>query len=583
MKVYNEKHQNITQNLTETLMKIRRLRAFDVDLYIKAKSLLLNQYMEKSRLNACVVAISGGIDSAAVLSLVSHASKQEDSPIKKIVAVTIPSFDGSVTNQEDTVRRAQDLCSGLNIELVILNITNPVESLAVNIEKTLNQNEKDMWSRGQLVSYVRTPSLYYYTTVLNAQGYKPILVGTINRDEGAYLGFLCKSGDGCVDVQLISDAHKSEVYQVARKLNVPKSILNAIPSGDMFDARPDEEVFGAPYDFVEIFLNQKSMSENTWSFLSKHWDEKDFQQWVKYSVALNSLHKYNAHKYLGGSTAVHLDVFPSAVEGGWIEGVHTTIHKATPYLKNNLVRTDKFVGYVDNSPILDDRDLDLLKAQEDDLTGVSIVKNILDKNEQENVLAWFEKNKELAKKTNEYGYVEAGDLEGSTRLSFYDESFAQVIFERLLYSGGLNPVFNSDVERDSTNLDGLKQWRAVGVSPLFRVMKYTEGNLLYPHYDDSFYQSKIRRSLKTLVLVVQSSILGGKTRFLIDEQDSFDFNDRDFSDKKFEYSADMVKGKFGENGDALLFNHRVLHDGERVIQGEKIIIRTDIMYEQASF
>lgn len=583
MKVYNEKHQDLTENLVLSLNKSRQIRAFNVDLYIHAKALILNQYMLNAGLNSCVVAISGGIDSAAVLSLVSHASKQEGSPIKKIVAVTIPSFDGSVTNQNSTVDKAKELCSTLNIELAVLDITVPVTGLAKSIEDTLGQSSEDMWSRGQLVSYVRTPSLYYYTTVLNAQGFKPILVGTINRDEGAYLGFLCKSGDGCVDVQLISDLHKYEVYKVAIALNVPEIIIEAIPTGDMYDARPDEDVFGAPYTFVELFLSHKTFSHHHWADITAHWNAEDKAQWDKYSLALNKLHRYNAHKYLGGSTAVHLDVMDSAVEGGWIEGVHTTIHKATPYLKGNIIRTDKFVGFVGNSPLLESGVLDNVFKSDESTEDVSLIDNILSEKEVSNILDWMGKHNHLLKVTNEYGYVNNGTKEGSSRLSFYDEDWAKVIYERLLKSGALSPIFNKDFESDTTNTDDFKQWRCVGVGPLFRVMKYTKGSLLYPHYDDSFYQSNIRRSLKTLVLVVRTAKIGGKTRFLIDEQESLSFNQRDFSDKSIEYNDSQVKYKLGKDGCALLFNHRLLHDGEKVYDGEKIIIRTDIMYEKASF
>ncbi len=37
-------------------------------------------------------------------------------------------------------------------------------------------------------------------------------MGTGNQDEDGYLGYFCKAGDGCVDIQLIADLHKSEVW-----------------------------------------------------------------------------------------------------------------------------------------------------------------------------------------------------------------------------------------------------------------------------------------------------------------------------------------------------------------------------------
>lgn len=576
MKVYNEKHNNLTSNMLETLANVRKMRGFKVQDYIEAKSNLLNQYFTKSGLNTCVVAVSGGIDSAVTLALVDHASKQNGSNIKNIIPVTIPSFDGSVTNQNETVKKAEELCQNFGLSLRILDITNECENLALKVENQLDNKEVDMWARGQLVSYVRTPSLYYFTSVLNSQGFKPVLVGTINRDEGAYLGYLCKSGDGCVDLQLISDLHKSEVYKVGQQLNVPKSIMEAVPNGDMYDGRVDEEVFGAPYAFVELFLSHKEITNNTWNALTYSWNQEDKAVFEKYANALEKLHRYNAHKYMGGSTAVHLDVLASAVDGGWIEGVHATIHKTK--VRTQIIRTNKFVGFVGNSPILTNSSLNMPVNKKGEATVVS---NALSIEERNNISEWVKNNSEKLVKTSQYGYTTGEEKTGSSRLSFYDEEWAKIIFERLMLSGAINPIFN---EKDAnTNWSPFQQWRAIGLSPLFRVMKYNEEDVLYPHYDDSFYKSDTQRSLKSVVISVKMAEEGGSTRFIKDEQLTLPLNDRDFSDKNSEPEQNDIMYSFNEEGSILVFNHRVLHDGEKIKKGEKIIIRTDILYERTSF
>lgn len=40
--------------------------------------------MRQCGLKACVVSVSGGIDSAVTFALMSHAKKQEGSPIEKV-------------------------------------------------------------------------------------------------------------------------------------------------------------------------------------------------------------------------------------------------------------------------------------------------------------------------------------------------------------------------------------------------------------------------------------------------------------------------------------------------------------------
>ena len=59
-----------------------------------------------------------------------------------------------------------------------------------------------------------------------------MVMGTGNHDEDGYLGYFCKAGDGVVDVQLIADLHKSEVFKVGALLGVPQSILSSPPSAD---------------------------------------------------------------------------------------------------------------------------------------------------------------------------------------------------------------------------------------------------------------------------------------------------------------------------------------------------------------
>ena len=154
-------------------------------------------------------------------------------------------------------------------------------------------------------------------SLLNQTGFGAIICGTTNKDEGAYLGYVGKASDGMVDVQIISDIHKSEVYQVAEELEIPESIIKAVPTGDMYDNRTDETVFGASYDFVELYLNYLNFDKQQKIQFVNSLDEISKQQFDLYSKNLENLHKYNAHKYLSKSPAVHLDLYDSHINGGW--------------------------------------------------------------------------------------------------------------------------------------------------------------------------------------------------------------------------------------------------------------------------
>lgn len=312
MKVYNKNDYNkIHNSLIKELEKYRSLRNFNPIEYIQKKSELLNQYMRKCKLDTAVIAVSGGIDSSLVLALVKNASKLPDSPIKKIVPVAMPLYDNVLTNQEDATSRAKELCESLNIELEII----PINKLVDSYEETAKDSgyETTPWATGQMGAYARTSFLYYLNSLLNERGYKPILVGTTNMDEGCYLGYVGKASDGLVDVQLISDIHKSEVYKCSEILGVPKSIMEVTPNGDMYDGRVDTEVFGAPYDIVELYIGEKQKS------IVVNVEGEAEKEYLDYKNALDKLHNYNRHKYFSLSPAVHLDLWSTKTEDGYID------------------------------------------------------------------------------------------------------------------------------------------------------------------------------------------------------------------------------------------------------------------------
>lgn len=318
--------------LMDALKMCRKQRGFNVDGVVEAKVKLLNDYYRQAGLKSAVVAVSGGLDSAVVLGLVAMASRMVDSPIERIVAVTMPAvLSQGVTGQDNAARLARQVCERFEVEPFRIDIGPIVKSITEAVEDQLGHpglrenigtaDPKPIWARGQAVSYARTPTYYYVTSVLSAQGQPGLVIGTTNLSEGGYLGYFGKASDGMVDVQLISDLFKNEVYAIADFLDVPREVLERAPTGDMFDATTDEVVFGAPYDFVELFTHMK-WDVNCRVMTEMYVQESDDAvaakaQLDEYTDNLERMHSYNAHKYLGRSPAVHLDILRSGVKTGW--------------------------------------------------------------------------------------------------------------------------------------------------------------------------------------------------------------------------------------------------------------------------
>jgi len=327
MKVYNEKSdKTISELLLNVIEKMRNKKGFNAKEYVDAKAELLNNYMRKFNLKSCVVAVSGGIDSAVVLGIINYAYKKKNSPIKKVIPLLLPITKSTgVTNQEEATERGVELCSKINLKPYIVDLSNININIRNDLESVLGIEGQD-WAIGQLGPYSRTPILYYTTSLLCQEGFNAIICGTTNKDEGTYLGYIGKASDGMVDVQIISDIHKSEVYKVGEYLEIPKSIMEVVPSGDMYDNRVDEEVFGAPYDFVELYLNYLNYSDKEKEGLLNSLDEESRKQFDFYAKNLENLHKYNLHKYMSHSPAIHLDLYDSSVKGGW-EGYFDKLQK----------------------------------------------------------------------------------------------------------------------------------------------------------------------------------------------------------------------------------------------------------------
>lgn len=308
---------SLLPELRAALDLVRRQRGFDAAGVLEAKTRRIADYLSTYSLKAVVVGLSGGIDSATVLGLLELVRKQHPNVLKKVVPLLMPVFRSQyVVGQDEGLRRASAQCDRWGLTPCVCNLT----AVHLAYEQQVHEHFREAvgnaaWAKGQLVSTLRTPALYYVASCLTVDGFPAVVAGTTNRDEGAYLGYMGKASDCMVDLQLIADLHKSEVAAVARQLGVIPEILAAIPTGDMFDGRTDTDVFGAPYDFVELYLAHRCSGFP----IPDDWSTEAKSQYASLASNLEALHRFNAHKYLVGSPAVHLNVLPSAVPGGWRE------------------------------------------------------------------------------------------------------------------------------------------------------------------------------------------------------------------------------------------------------------------------
>jgi len=95
----------------------------------------------------------------------------------------------------------------------------------------------------------RMSMLYYHAEKLHYA-----VIGTPNKHEQEQ-GFFVKYGDGGADVMPIGNLYKTQVYQVAEYLGVPKDIINRTPTTDTYSAEQTQEEFfyQLPFDLMDRF------------------------------------------------------------------------------------------------------------------------------------------------------------------------------------------------------------------------------------------------------------------------------------------------------------------------------------------
>lgn len=280
--------------LQRVLMEHRRARGFDPAAWIEMKCEKLNDYMRRCGLKACVTSVSGGIDSAVVLAMCARAMQSSNGPIQKNVGLCQP-----IHSSAWALERGKENIAACGATEVVVDQTALHGQLAALIETAVGVDGGD-FARGQLRSYMRTPPAFYVAQLLSQQGTPAIVMGTGNKDEDFYLGYFCKAGDGVVDVQIISDLHKSEVFLVAEALGVPANTRNAAPSADLWEAHTDEDELGFPYDFVELFTGwYLEQGETAKLQFVKNLSDEAREQWERYMAACELVHRRNAHKLKG--------------------------------------------------------------------------------------------------------------------------------------------------------------------------------------------------------------------------------------------------------------------------------------------
>ena len=193
-------------------------------------------YAKSNGISTLVIGVSGGIDSAVtstlsaktglttiVLNMPIHQDRKQNELSNKHISWLESNFD--------------------NVEGRLVDLTGTYDSF------TEEMNEHDLSSLSLANSRARLRMTTLYAIAGSTGG---IVVGTGNKVEDFGVGFFTKYGDGGVDISPIADLMKSEVYEIAKALDIVEEIQQAAPTDGLWDdGRTDEEQIGATYAELE--------------------------------------------------------------------------------------------------------------------------------------------------------------------------------------------------------------------------------------------------------------------------------------------------------------------------------------------
>lgn len=143
-------------------------------------------------------------------------------------------------------------------------------------------------------------------------------------------------------------------------------------------------------------------------------------------------------------------------------------------------------------------------------------------------------------------------------------------------------IFTSTDWWQNGKQEQLPKWKAIGLTPMLRFMKYEKNGQHYAHYDAGYiYRNPDYRSLMSFVLYLTTNTEGGATRFINDKQQDIPVYERNHEDWTREVNTDeVIAANYPVKGDILFFDHRICHDVESYHgNGPRIIIRGDILFE----
>ncbi len=197
----------------------------------------------KNGFRNAIVGVSGGLDSAVVLALCRKALGN-----RHTFALLMP-YRASAP---ESLRHGEQACAAFKVGSEVIDISPSVDAYFDRYPTASKLQLGNKCARERM-------SVLYDHSVRR----KALVAGTSNKSE-LLVGYSTQFGDSAAAFQPIGDLYKTQVFELARHLGVPKDIIAKKPSADLWPGQTDEGEIGIPYKDLDVILHL---------MVDRRWDE----------------------------------------------------------------------------------------------------------------------------------------------------------------------------------------------------------------------------------------------------------------------------------------------------------------------
>lgn len=217
----------------------------------QALCLGISDYLAKTGFERVHLGLSGGVDSALVLTLAVQALGPE-----RIRAFMLPSRYSS----EGSIKDSLKLCQNLGLTPDTINIDPVYNSFEEALSAQFAGSEAGL-AEENLQARIRGNILMAWSNKFNS-----LLLTTGNKSELG-VGYCTLYGDMAGALAVIGDLFKTEVYELCRHINrskeiIPEEILTKPPSAELRPGQKDQDSL-PPYETLDAILKQYFLQGQT--------------------------------------------------------------------------------------------------------------------------------------------------------------------------------------------------------------------------------------------------------------------------------------------------------------------------------